>query len=776
MRRINRMPIAAIGASCALVIATIAGAGPAFAASSPPPGPESPDADLRMGAYGASQFGAQAEELPDGLVDAIHRELGLTPAEYLAQAAAANDGAAVVADLEADGVEVLGSRIDGTALVVEVRSASDAAVVEARGARAIIADGPEDRATFPDMHALADLLNGTGWGYSYGGYTYSCSVGFNGYNIATGASEFVTAGHCIRAVEPGTVTPQTVVQSSAGAAGTLDTTIGSVIDSSFRFGDEFDSGLVSVTSASLVPKPAASAWGWGKGSPAVGRMSVTGVTSAIQGAVLCKSGITTGWTCGSILAVDALIDVDGRAVNAIISDACALPGDSGGPAMVGTFALGIASAGTSTTSCYPGALSAFFPMTAPYPYGSVYAQHTNWEPALALSAPTVSGPTNRTGFVGDSLSGTVPGAVLGTYVMVYVDGETTPRTAGINPTTKAWTVPLTGVAAGPHTWKAVTAHGSWSRSTQVSGDLTLVPRPTVERISGSDRYAAAVGISKSGFPETAPVVYVVSGEKFPDALSAAPAAAKEGGPLLLTASATLPTVVRDEIDRLDPARIVVVGGVNSVSEAVLSALRTLAPTVERQAGDDRYAASRNLVGAVFGDAGADVLYVATGANFPDALSASAAAGAKDSPVLLVPGGSSTLDAATVALVNQLGPDAIRIAGGVNSVSPGIQAALADLAPSVTRLGGADRFAASQSINQDAFSAAPSMYVANGFNFPDALAGAALAARNDSPLYVTPTTCLAQGLAAESNRLGASKLILLGGPNSLTPAVEQLTGC
>jgi putative cell wall-binding protein len=763
-----------VSTGLALILTSWTGTPPAFAVNATPHEPDTPAVELQMGAYSASQFTADAQELPDGLVDAVQNDLGLSPAEYLAQAAAAADGAAVVADLKADGVRVVGSRMDGKALVVQVTTASDAAIVEQRGARAIIGEEPEDRGGFPSMHALADLLNGTGWGYSYAGTDYGCSIGFNGYNGTTGASEFVTAGHCIRGVEPGPVSPMTIAQTAPGG-GALDAAIGSVLDPTFRFGDEYDSGLVSVTSASLVPKPVVSSWGWGQGSPGTGRMNVSGVTSGIEGASLCKSGITTGWTCGHIIAVDALVNVDGESVNAIISDACALPGDSGGPAMTGHFALGVLSAGNFST-CSQAGITAYFPMTAPSPYGSIYNQHTDWEPALTLNAPTVAGPVSRTGFVGDSLSGTVPGAVLGTYVMVYVDDEATPLTAGINPATKTWTVPLTGVAAGNHTWTAVTAHGSWSRSAEVSGEITLVPRPTVDRISGSDRYAAAVGISQSGFPDTAPVVYLVSGEKFPDALSAAPAAAKEGGPLLLTTSASLPTVVRDEIARLDPARIVVVGGVNSVSENVLTTLRTLAPTVERQAGDDRYAASRNLVDAVFGDAGAEVLYVATGANFPDALSASAAAGAKDSPVLLVPGGSSTLDSATIALVNQLAPDAIRIAGGVNSVSPGIQAALTGLAPSVTRLGGADRFAASQAINQDAFATAPSIYVANGFNFPDALAGAALAARNTSPLYVTPTTCLAQGLAAETGRLGATKLILLGGPNSLTPAVEQLMGC
>ncbi|WKK70691.1 cell wall-binding repeat-containing protein [Rathayibacter oskolensis] len=74
------------------------------------------------------------------------------------------------------------------------------------------------------------------------------------------------------------------------------------------------------------------------------------------------------------------------------------------------------------------------------------------------------------------------------------------------------------------------------------------------RLAGSDRYATSVAATSAVFSPGIPVLYLASGAKWPDALSAAPAAAAQGGALLLTDPDRLPPVVADEIRRLDPAR------------------------------------------------------------------------------------------------------------------------------------------------------------------------------------------------------------------------------
>lgn len=297
------------------------------------------------------------------------------------------------------------------------------------------------------------------------------------------------------------------------------------------------------------------------------------------------------------------------------------------------------------------------------------------------------------------------------------------------------------------------------------------------RIEGATRYDVAVGISQKAYPTTASTVYVVTGENYPDALSAAPAAVKEKAPLLLTTKSSIPASVTTEIQRLKPSKIVVVGGPNSVSDAVLSQLDTLATgDAVRISGADRYEASRNVVDYAFGESGATLAYVSTGQNFPDALSASAAGGAVGAPVVLVNGTAAVADAATKKALTELGVTSVKIAGGPNSVSPSIEASLAASDRTVTRLSGADRFEASANINKDAFTSSKRAFIATGYNFPDALAGAAYAGAVGAPLYVVPTTCVPAQVIADLATLGVDQVTLLGGPNSLTSAVEKLTAC
>jgi putative cell wall-binding protein len=329
------------------------------------------------------------------------------------------------------------------------------------------------------------------------------------------------------------------------------------------------------------------------------------------------------------------------------------------------------------------------------------------------------------------------------------------------------------------------ATGNYGVYTYAGGGAKYAPFETytpiefapVSRIQGATRYDVAVGISQKAYPSTAETVYVVTGENYPDALSAAPAAVKEKAPLLLTTKSSIPASVTAEIQRLKPSKIVVVGGPSSVSDAVLTQLDSLASgDAVRISGADRYEASRNVVDYAFGAEGATLAYVSTGQTFPDALSASAAGGKVGAPVILVNGLASTVDAATKAVLTELGVTSVKVAGGPNSVTPALEASLKASDRTVTRLSGANRFETSANINRDAFTSSTRAFIATGYNFPDALAGAAYAGAVGAPLYVVPTNCVPGQVLADLTALGVDQVTLLGGPNSLTAAVENLTAC
>jgi len=294
-----------------------------------------------------------------------------------------------------------------------------------------------------------------------------------------------------------------------------------------------------------------------------------------------------------------------------------------------------------------------------------------------------------------------------------------------------------------------------------------------QRISGGDRYGTAVQISKQNFPAGVPVVYVAAGGNYPDALSAASAAALAGGPLLLTATSSLPSAVGTELTRLSPAKIVVVGGTSAVSAAVLRTLGHYAPTVVRTSGADRYATSRAIASTAF--SAASTAFVASGRNFPDALSASAAAGVQHAPVILVDGAAAALDSKTAAVLRGLGVTKIVVAGGTSAVSAGVASGLGKIA-SVTRLGGSDRYSTAVLVNNAFFSSAAKAYLASGANFPDALAGAAVAGRDGAPLYITQPNCVPDSVASALSGKGVVDRVVLGGTAALSANVANGIAC
>ncbi|HWU45193.1 MAG TPA: cell wall-binding repeat-containing protein [Humibacter sp.] len=314
-------------------------------------------------------------------------------------------------------------------------------------------------------------------------------------------------------------------------------------------------------------------------------------------------------------------------------------------------------------------------------------------------------------------------------------------------------------------------YGSLSWSGTAPATATMRPIPNVGRIAGADRYATAVAISQAQFTTTAPVVYVATGQDFPDALSAAASAAKQGGPLLLTPTAKLPTSALREVQRLKPQKIIVVGSVAVVSDSVVSALRAVAP-VTRVGGADRYQTSLALANYAFGAVGS--AYVATGANYPDAISAAAVAGAVGAPVILVDGTKATVPTATLDSISAHHPSSVIVAGSNAVVSDGIVQQLSTRA-STTRLFGSDRYATNRALNASATRGASS-FLATGSDYPDALVGAVLAGRSKAPLFLAKSTCVPAPTWISIALTGSPSVTLFGSVAVLSAGVAALERC
>jgi putative cell wall-binding protein len=215
--------------------------------------------------------------------------------------------------------------------------------------------------------------------------------------------------------------------------------------------------------------------------------------------------------------------------------------------------------------------------------------------------------------------------------------------------------------------------GTGAVSSQVQTQLGSYTSGSVIRLAGSDRYATAAAVSKAHFAPGVPIAYVATGLNFPDALAGGPAAATAGGPILLTSPDVLPAATAAELERLEPNRIVVLGGSGVISDPVLNDLRTFAPKVARVAGLDRYSTAAAVSSSVF-SSGVPVVFVATGQNYPDALAGGTAAAVRGGPILLVT--ASFVPSATRAEILRLQPSEIIVLGGSGAVSDGVLAELA----------------------------------------------------------------------------------------------------
>ena len=289
------------------------------------------------------------------------------------------------------------------------------------------------------------------------------------------------------------------------------------------------------------------------------------------------------------------------------------------------------------------------------------------------------------------------------------------------------------------------------------------PSVSTDRVSGRDRYETAVAISIAG-NWNANTVYVAAGEHFPDALAAGPAATAEQAPFLLTKSKFLPPVVRGEILRLKPTKIILVGSAGAVSDSVFQELKGIVPNTIRRGGPDRYATARAVVGGAFTHA--PNVSFATGIDYPDAMSAGAV-----EPVLLVRPGATKMDPATRSLLKKLKTTNSKIIGSAAVVSAGFERALAAELFNPARYGGKDRFETNRLANKANIGGDDRVYFASGFDFPDALAISASLPWRQGFLYLVRPNCIpVETKRAYVGTHAEQRVTLVGGPTVVADEV------
>ncbi len=208
-----------------------------------------------------------------------------------------------------------------TGWYVDVRSNSVVVTATDPGAGEAFAagvDGVRIQRVAEEPRPLSDLVGGEAINAPNG---ERCSIGF----LATrGSTNYViTAGHC--------------TQLGGIWTGFDHSVIGPVAATSYP-GNDF--GIIEVTSGSWTATGTVSDYSGG-------RVRVAGSTEAVVGASTCRSGSSTGYRCGAILAKNQSVNYGGGDIidGLTRTNACAEIGDSGGSFITGTQAQGVTSGG-----------------------------------------------------------------------------------------------------------------------------------------------------------------------------------------------------------------------------------------------------------------------------------------------------------------------------------------------------------------------------------------------------------------------------------------------
>lgn len=364
---------AGIAASGALALPT---AGPASAAPVANPASASPGGHADAGSATVRQAEAAA----------LAASTGTDVTTAATRVAAQGDQAALATRLRSKlGAKVAGTYLDGGRLVVNVTDSAAASAVSSAGATAkVVTRSSADLAAVTGALAKSKVT-GTAWGVDprtnqvvltvtaaapaakasallatakrYGTavrvqrsgagfgtqaleggdaiYTDTggrCSAGFN----TTGG--VVTAGHCTAGYPSWTVSGGGYLGESAG--------------SSFP-GNDY--GLIN-----------------NAGQPASGSVylydgtsqPITGAGDAVVGQSICKSGSTTGVTCGTVQATNVTVNyAEGSVYGMVQTNVCTQPGDSGGSWFSSSTAIGLTSGGTIGGCSQSGFQSFFQPVT-----------------------------------------------------------------------------------------------------------------------------------------------------------------------------------------------------------------------------------------------------------------------------------------------------------------------------------------------------------------------------------------------------------------------------
>ena len=331
---------------------------------------------------------------------------------------------------------------------------------------------------------------------------------------------------------------------------------------------------------------------------------------------------------------------------------------------------------------------------------------------------------------------------------------------------------------------SVTGRLSWQPNANLANPLSASnPVNLVERLDGADRIETAIQVSRwtwadqaSNPPAAHQADYVVLARSdiFADALAGSALAAKKHAPLLLTPTGQMDSRTLAEMKRvLRPGSFVYVLGLDkAISQHTQDQINAAGFRATRIGGADRFVTAVNVAKAIVPDYTTNpvTILTATGMNFPDALAAGAVAGSRPNTVVVLTD-DKVMPANTLGFINSVPQRTVFGIGG-QAVT-----ALESVHVPLTVVKGDDRFITASMVARTFFGGPQVVGIATGYDFPDALAGGALAGSVGGPLLLTgPTAIPTETADYLRNASGSvSDAIMFGGPAVLDEGLKNQVG-
>lgn len=280
---------------------------------------------------------------------------------------------------------------------------------------------------------------------------------------------------------------------------------------------------------------------------------------------------------------------------------------------------------------------------------------------------------------------------------------------------------------------------------------------TEDRIWGQDRYQTASMIAFNGW-KASNYAILVTGENYPDALAATPLSKKYDAPILLTEKNKLSSDTLNTLRALDVSEVFIIGGTGVINTEVYSMLVKYGYKVKRIAGENRYETSLEAAKLLGVNEG---IFVVDGGHFGDALTVGPVAASLGMPIILTD--KKSLDPKVEKYLQINKTKKSYVISSTTAVSESVVSKLSN----VEIILGNDVYERNKAVLQkfkDALNFS-NAYISTGNNFPDALAGGALASKNRNPLILTaavPTEHTSSVI--KDNKV--SKLTVLGGEGAV----------